>query len=191
MSSKQIIFLAFFVSLVCLSGRDATWARPIELAGVENLHLVEPGLYRSAKPSAAGYQALYDMGLRQVLSLLSPFEEQESLEDSGLTLHRLPMLPVLILDRDIIVGLRLLRARKPEQPILVHCRHGADRTGVLIAAYRVIQQNWTVPAAIEEMRQGGYGHHEFFHNLSVYLEKMDIEMLRVASDPEKPEPKAP
>ncbi|NMA41768.1 MAG: dual specificity protein phosphatase family protein [Oligosphaeraceae bacterium] len=187
MSLKRFIIPAFFLGLISISARDANWAQPIKLSGVENLYLVEPGLYRSAKPSELGYKALYELGLRQVLSLLSPFEEQKDLTGSGLTLHRIPMLPMLIMDCDIIAGLRLLRARKPEEPILVHCQRGADRTGVLVAAYRIIQQNWTVAAAIEEMRQGGYGHNESYKNISAYLEKMDIEKLRRDSDPRKSE----
>ena len=46
-----------------------------------------------------------------------------------------------------------------------HCRQGADRTGAMAAAYRVVMQGWTKDAAIEEMTRGGYGFHRAWAGL--------------------------
>lgn len=43
--------------------------------------------------------------------------------------------------------------------VLVHCYHGADRTGLIVASYRVIYQNWDLNEAKREMQQGPYGYH--------------------------------
>ena len=44
-------------------------------------------------------------------------------------------------------------------PFFVHCQHGSDRTGVCIAAYRIVVQGWTKQDAIREMTGGNYGFH--------------------------------
>ena len=41
------------------------------------------------------------------------------------------------------------------QPVLVHCWHGAIRTGVLVAIYRIKEQGWPLQKALDEM--GSYG----------------------------------
>jgi hypothetical protein len=43
----------------------------------------------------------------------------------------------------------------------VHCRWGDDRTGMMIAAYRLVEQHWTPKEAMQKMHEFGYGgiHH--------------------------------
>jgi hypothetical protein len=63
-------------------------------------------------------------------------------------------------------------------PIFVHCQHGADRTGTMLAAYRIVVEGWDKETAIEEMTRGGYGYHSIWSNLPSYLRKMDVESMR-------------
>ena len=56
-------------------------------------------------------------------------------------------------------------------PVLVHCQHGADRTGTMCAMYRILRQNWTVGDAIDEMKNGGYGYHSLWSNLPRFIRK--------------------
>ena len=43
------------------------------------------------------------------------------------------------------------------QPIYVHCLHGSDRTGLALALYRILKNNWTCKAAIAEAKRFQYG----------------------------------
>ena len=63
-------------------------------------------------------------------------------------------------------------------PVLVHCQHGADRTGIICALYRIIIQGWTKEDAIKEMNQGGFGFHQIWNNLVKWIENLDIEAIR-------------
>ena len=71
--------------------------------------------------------------------------------------------------------------RRPENgPFLIHCQHGADRTGLMSAMYRIIEQGWTKEAAIREMIEGGYGYHPMWRNIIRYIEQVDVEKIRKA-----------
>ncbi|MFA6929083.1 MAG: protein-tyrosine phosphatase family protein [Lentisphaeria bacterium] len=175
-----LFFLALVVPGLLLgeSLRNPTWATPMELAGVENLHQVEAGLYRSGQPTAEGFKNLSALGIRTVLSLRSNHTDLELTEGTGLCLLKVPMAAWYIRDADVIAALRILKNRKSEEPLLVHCWHGADRTGLVIGAYRIICQNWTVEAAVDELQNGGFGHHIIFNNITDYLKNMKIEKIR-------------
>jgi hypothetical protein len=56
-----------------------------------------------------------------------------------------------ILDDHIAHFLAIVRERP--KPVYVHCLFGMDRTGVMIAAYRVLVEGSGTEAAIEEMRR--------------------------------------
>jgi protein tyrosine/serine phosphatase len=63
-------------------------------------------------------------------------------------------------------------------PFLVHCQHGADRTGTMIAIYRMAVQGWRKEEAIQEMTTGDFGYHTVWGNLIRYLNALDVEALR-------------
>jgi tyrosine-protein phosphatase SIW14 len=44
-------------------------------------------------------------------------------------------------------------------PLLIHCRHGEDRTGIVCAAYRVKKQGWSIDKAYQECLE--YGHSKY------------------------------
>jgi protein tyrosine/serine phosphatase len=63
-------------------------------------------------------------------------------------------------------------------PVLVHCHYGADRTGVMVAVYRIAIQGWTKDEAIREMTEGGFGFHPTWSNLPKWIQKLNIESLK-------------
>ena len=80
-------------------------------------------------------------------------------------------------NEDIVKFLRV--ATTPElQPVLVHCQHGSDRTGTMVALYRIVVQGWSKEAALIEMTQGGYGFHPMWQNLTLYVMQLDVESLK-------------
>lgn len=64
------------------------------------------------------------------------------------------------------------------QPVFVHCQHGADRTGMNVAIYRIVEQGWSKEDAITEMTSGGFGYHPIWTELVEYVEALDVEGLR-------------
>jgi protein tyrosine/serine phosphatase len=56
-------------------------------------------------------------------------------------------------------------------PILVHCQHGADRTGTMVAAYRIFIQGWNPEEAIRELPH--FGFHPIWSHLKTFLRDED------------------
>jgi protein tyrosine/serine phosphatase len=62
--------------------------------------------------------------------------------------------------------------------VYVHCQRGADRTGTLCAAYRMVVQGWTHEQALQEMTQGGFGFYQGWRELVEYVRSLNVEQIR-------------
>lgn len=180
------LLLALSITLLAQEPtRPQHWARPIALDGVPNLHQVAEGIYRSAQPTAAGLRQLQALGVQRTLSLRHDPDEESLAAGLGMTLLHIRMSAWYIRDQEVIAALKLLLDAR-QAPILIHCRHGADRTGVVCAAYRIVCQNWSTGDAIAEMVEGGFGYHQIFHNIRNYLENLKVEEIRTELAEENP-----
>ena len=78
----------------------------------------------------------------------------------------------------MIAFLRIIKT--PElQPVLVHCKHGSNRTGMMIAIYRIAYGGWSKQQAIDEMIHIDYGCHPMWQNLVRYINNLDIEDIKI------------
>jgi protein tyrosine/serine phosphatase len=165
------------------AARPAQWAVPVRAPGVRNLHKVNDGLYRSAQPTQEGMENLERMGIRTVINLRAFHSDADELKGTALLNEALNVKTWHIENEDIVRVLRIL-GRKENGPFLVHCQHGADRTGVVCAMYRIVVQHWTKDEAIREMVDGGYGFHPVWKNIIAYLRNVDVDGIRRAlADP--------
>ncbi len=157
--------------------RPAHWALPMQMEGLPNLHKVSDRLYRSAQPSAEGMKNLKAMGIETVVNLRSLHSDRDEIGEAGLTYERIYMKAWHAEEEDVVRFLRIITNSK-RGPVLVHCQHGADRTGTMCAVYRVAVQGWTKEEAIKEMAQGGFGFHGIWGNLVQWIDRLDIERIR-------------
>jgi hypothetical protein len=44
--------------------------------------------------------------------------------------------------------------------------------------YRIVFQDWSYQEAIDEMINGGYGFHEKYENIPLFIEQADIEIIK-------------
>jgi len=153
-------------------------AVPVPSAVLRNWFQVAPKLYRSAQPSAAGFREIAARGITTVLNLRAFHSDDAAAAESGLQLARVPMQAFGVGDTEVIAALRIIR--RASGPVLVHCLHGSDRTGTIVAMYRIVEQGWAKEAAIAEMTGGGYGFHAIFGNLPDYIRRADVERIRSA-----------
>lgn len=158
------------------TNRPAQWAQPVAVQGVPNLNKVSDMLYRSAQPTAEGMKKLHAMGIRTVVNLRSFNSDRSEIGDLPLKTERIYMKAWHPEEKEVVEFLKYV-ADTNRWPILVHCQHGADRTGTMCAIYRVAVQKWSKADAIREMTEGGYGFHGIWANLIEWIDRLDIEAL--------------
>ena len=161
--------------------RPAHWAEKLELAGVPNLYRMAPNLYRSAQPTAEGFRNLQKLGVRSVISTRQTVNDAPLAVGTDLDLTRIPMKTRHVAEKSgakVVAALQALEAALLRGPVLVHCHHGADRTGLIAALYRMIHQSWTRDEALLELHEGGFGFHPMWGNIPKYLQGVDLADLR-------------
>lgn len=159
--------------------RPKNWAVALAHPAVPNLHRVSPRLYRCAQPDAAGMQAIEALGIVTVINLRAFHNDQDELAGTKLLSEELSVKTWHIEDEDVIRVLRVCND-PAKQPVLIHCQHGADRTGVMCCMYRIVVEGWTKADAIREMTDGGYGFWPHWTNIVRYVENVDVESLTKA-----------
>lgn len=172
-----------------LSARDpATALAPDQAAAhaappIAHFARVREGLYRGGHPDEAGLDYLASIGVRTIVDLeignfieATPHQisaELKAAATRNITLVRAPMSAFeLASSHRFEVQLRsvlAILADKAQQPIYVHCRHGQDRTGLVIGLERVVVEGWAPADAYSEMLRLGF--HPAFIGLDRYFKR--------------------
>jgi protein tyrosine phosphatase (PTP) superfamily phosphohydrolase (DUF442 family) len=187
--AKKFVWTAAFCVLLMLVGpgfaarseirvRPSDWAQPVIGSELENWYKVDDRLYRSEQPSRAAFRAIENYGIRSVLNLRSHHSDTAEAQGTDLRLYRVEMHAGNVTTELILSALEIIRDEPG--PILVHCWHGSDRTGAVVAAYRVVFQKWSREKAVDEMVNGGFGYHSTYGNLPDLIRKLDPRVLRGA-----------
>jgi len=127
-------------------------------------------LYRSPQPTRAGFRAARAMGIRTVANLRWLHTDLCTIQGMGFHYYHWlakPWHPEL---EDFLPFLRVV-LEPDRQPVLVHCQHGQDRTGVACALYRMVIEGWPANPAIQEMADVGW--HRIWSWLPGWLGRLD------------------
>jgi protein tyrosine/serine phosphatase len=152
--------------------------RHLLLEGVPNFGEITPMLYRGGQPSREGFDRLAKMGINIVVDTGRSKRDEKQIKQLGMRYVRLAWYCPFPKD-DVFARFLKLIKKNPDQKIFVHCRLGSDRTGMMIAAYRMGGQGWSAEQAMKEMHFFGYtsGHHLMCPGLAGY-EKSFPERLK-------------
>ncbi|MBT3279579.1 MAG: hypothetical protein HN909_02930 [Phycisphaerales bacterium] len=142
---------------------------------IENFVKVDDGLYRGAQPDQAGYDDLRALGIRTIACLRVSDDHCETPQFMAFRTHHISFKHTHPEDEDVRKWLAILKD-KTSRPIYVHCRQGVDRTGMMVAIYRIVVQDWTVEAAIEEMKTRGFN--KWNITIERYLKKLDVAKFK-------------
>lgn len=157
--------------------RPTEWAQPVEVQ--YNLFQMSPTLYRSALPDGGAVPLLKQLKVATVINFL-PEADSQWLAASGIHQVQLPYRTNHVDDSDVLKALRAIQAAEANGPVLMHCKHGSDRTGLMAAMYRVVVQGWSKEDALSEMTQGGFGESGHFKDGIRYMMQADVDKLRTA-----------
>jgi len=145
----------------------------------ENLHRVDAKVWRSAQPDEEEFRMLHQGGIREVLNLREWNCDSNEAEGVDVRLHRVRINPGNIREKDMVRAVKILR--DSPGPILVHCWHGSDRTGMVVALYRMAVGGWTREQTIAEFMMPKHGHHAgVYPKHRKYLETVDVAGFRGA-----------
>ncbi len=160
--------------------RDASWAKPLTVVGASNLNQVSDTLFRSAQPTADGFKQLEaQYHITTDVDLRLGHSDAPFLKGTKIVTASAPM-STFMSDADVIKALRLIIAAEKRGPVLVHCQRGADRTGAVMAMYRVVVQGWPKDKAIAEMEQGGFAYDLLQFNIPLLIRHADVAAYRAA-----------
>ena len=151
-TSVAILALLLFASTTL--AQDAT-----QYPELPNFHQVNFQLYRGAQPRDGGLRKLAELGIKTIVNLRGEGEitraDQIEAEALGLRYFNVE-LPEMSRPSDEQVERILAIINAPDkQPVFVHCHHGRDRTGVIVAVYRLAHDGWTFKQAKAEAKRYG------------------------------------
>ena len=134
---------------------EARFARHLlEARGVSYAALVAPGLYRGGQPDAEGIAWLKSIGVKTIVNLRHYHGDTEKrrVEAAGMRYERIKLASSDAPQSEQVARFLTLVRDPSLRPLYVHCLHGVDRTGTMMAVYRMEEEGWSNQDAFAEMR---------------------------------------
>jgi tyrosine-protein phosphatase SIW14 len=126
-----------------------------------NFHRINENLYRGGQPTAEGIRRLAQLGIKTIINFRDARDnvhrEKQSAEENGIRFINFH-LSNWFASKDDEIHEIIEVIRNPEhQPVFIHCKRGADRTGTVVAVYRMLFDGWTDREANREAKHHGIG----------------------------------
>ena len=145
------IFLAALLSAAAaLAGQDS----------LPNFNMVNDQVLRGGQPSDDGFKKLAERGVKTVVDLRwidehSIAHEKQVVEADGMRFVSVPMRGIGAPTPEQVSQALSVLGDSNSWPVFVHCRRGSDRTGTVLACYRIAHDHWQNQKALEEAKTYG------------------------------------
>jgi tyrosine-protein phosphatase SIW14 len=146
-----------------------------DFQGLANFAIISEGLYRGEQPGPEGFATLKKMGVKTIVNLRLLHSDRDALLGTGLQYVHLRCQAWHPEAEDVAQFIKIVRDEK-NQPVFVHCQHGSDRTGMMVASYRILEQGWTPAEAASEVYNFGY--HRLFRDIRSFMLEFNDERMR-------------
>lgn len=125
-----------------------------------NFQKVDDHVYRGAQPTDSGFQDLARLGIKTVIDLRdigehSQANERKAVTDLGMRYVNIPMHGMSMPKDDQVAAVEAIFNDSASGPVFVHCKRGADRTGMVVAVYRISHDQWENRKALDEAKSHG------------------------------------
>ena len=150
---KRTLLAAVFCVLPIADAQEAPAAH------VRNFGKVNDHLYRGGEPTLVGLQELGAMGVKVDIDLREPGAatsvEEAAAGKLGMKYINVPFPPLAAPSNALMEHVLSLLTGNDTEPVFLHCRRGKDRTGTVIACYRVQHDGWDNRRALAEAKHYG------------------------------------
>jgi tyrosine-protein phosphatase SIW14 len=130
-----------------------------------NFHKVNSKLYRGAQPQPGGIKRLAELGIKSIVDLRGEDDrshaERKEAEAAGVRYFNIALPGLSAPSEEQVAKIMKVIDTPDYQPVFVHCKRGSDRTGTIVACYRIDSEGWTAERAISEARMHGMSWLEF------------------------------
>ncbi|HEY3999856.1 MAG TPA: dual specificity protein phosphatase family protein [Candidatus Xenobia bacterium] len=147
---------------------------PQDLPGLRDFGKVSETIYRGGPPHAEGLPYLKKLGIKTIIDLRLIRTDRRVLKGSGFQYVRIPFFAWYPRKIDVLHFLKVV-SDPANCPVYVHCDYGADRVGVMIACYRMVEQHWPRDVAMKEYRL--YRSHPEVFDARPFLHRLNPETL--------------
>lgn len=148
--SRTTILVVFF-ALPAFAGS--------QVQRIRNFRQVDQHVYRGGQPTADGLKYLAQIGVKTVVDLREndsrSLAEKQAVTSLGMQFVNVPMTGLTPPTPAQITEILGLLEEANGGAVYVHCRRGADRTGAVIAAYRIDHDRWDNVRALKEAMADG------------------------------------
>jgi uncharacterized protein (TIGR01244 family) len=140
-------------------------------ADLPNFQEVSPNLFRGGQPTFEGIARLKQLGVRTIINLRDPDEitreEEREARDAGMQYFEVPMPSFFQPTNASMRRVLALLDDQANRPVYLHCRRGCDRTGAVVACYRIASEGWTAERAIAEATDHGMSGFEYLKRVFI------------------------
>ena len=141
--------------------------------GLPNFQVVNEHVLRGGQPSDDGFKSLARRGVKTVVDLRWVDEhsiprEKQVVEADGMRFISVPMKGFSAPKEEQVSKVLSALEDGDNWPVFVHCRRGSDRTGTVLACYRIRHDHWENQKALEEAK--AYGFSVFERAMRIYIE---------------------
>jgi len=155
MQSRRHLLISITASLALTSA----WAGS-QSVDLPNFLKVDDHVYRGAQPTNSGFKELAELGIKTVVDLRdigehSQADERNLVTSLGMQYVSIPMQGMATPKDAEVTAVEALLNDATSGPVFVHCKRGADRTGTVIAVYRIAHDGWNSKKALSEAKADG------------------------------------
>lgn len=152
---RRAAIFGFTASLTLASA----WAHP-QNDNLPNFQKVDDHVYRGAQPTDSGFKELAQLGIKTIVDLRDVGEHSQADEEKivtglGMRYVSIPMHGLSTPKDDKVAAVQALFNDTTNGPVFVHCKRGADRTGMVVAVYRISHDQWDNKKALSEAKSYG------------------------------------
>jgi len=152
---RRAAIFGFTASLTLASA----WAHS-QNDNLPNFQKVDDHVYRGAQPTDSGFKELAQLGIKTIVDLRdvgehSQAEEEKIVTGLGMRYVSIPMHGLSTPKDDKVAAVQALFNDTTNGPVFVHCKRGADRTGMVVAVYRISHDQWDNKKALSEAKSYG------------------------------------